>query len=73
VAETFLGSLKQDRVHWRKYQRRLEARLDVLNCITMFYNSQRLHLCLDYVRPDQYAVEMVELKKTAELGCKKKY
>jgi transposase InsO family protein len=65
VAESFFGSLKQERVHWRNYQTRLEAQQDVLNYISMFYNSYRLHSYLGYVSPNQYEAEMAELKKAA--------
>lgn len=65
VAESFFGSLKQERVHWRNYQTRLEAQQDVLNYISMFYNSHRLHSYLGYVSPNQYEAEMVEMKKAA--------
>ena len=65
VAESFFGSLKQERVHWRNYQTRFEAQQDILDYISMFYNSQRLHLYLGYVSPKQYEAEMVELKKAA--------
>ena len=43
VAESFFGSLKQERVQWRHYQTRYEAQQDVMNYITMWYNSQRMH------------------------------
>jgi transposase InsO family protein len=65
VAESFFGSLKQERVHWRNYQTRLEAQQDVLNYISMFYNSYRLHSYLGYTSPNQYEAEMVEMKKAA--------
>ncbi len=65
VAESFFGSLKQERVHWRHYQTRYEAQQDVLNYITMFYNSFRLHSYLDYKSPNQYEFEMGKLKKVA--------
>jgi len=65
VAESFFGSLKQERVHWRNYQTRLEAQQDVLNYISMFYNSYRLHSYLGYVSPNQYEAEMAELKRAA--------
>ena len=65
VAESFFGSLKNERVHWRQYQTRHEAQQDVLAYITMFYNSKRLHSYLDYKSPSQYEAEMVELKKVA--------
>jgi transposase InsO family protein len=65
VAESFFGSLKQERVHWRNYQTRLEAQQDVLNYISMFYNSYRLHSYLDYMSPNQYEAGMAEMKKAA--------
>ena len=65
VAESFFGSLKQERVHWRQYQTRFEAQQDVLNYISMFYNSYRLHSYLGYVSPVQYEAEVVELKNAA--------
>ena len=65
VAESFFGSLKQERVHWRNYQTRIDAQQDVLNYISMFYNSYRLHSYLGYVSPNQYEAEIVEMKKAA--------
>lgn len=65
VAESFFGSLKQERVHWKNYQTRYEAQQDVLNYISMFYNSRRLHSYLDYKSPSQYESEMTKLKKAA--------
>ena len=54
VVESFFGSLKSERVHWRSYQSREEARADIVEYITMFYNSRRLHSYLDYQSPDQF-------------------
>ena len=54
VVESFFGSLKSERVHWRSYQSRKEARTDIVAYITMFYNSHRLHSYLDYQSPDQF-------------------
>ena len=65
VAESFFGSLKQERVQWRYYQTRFEAQQDVLQYISMFYNSYRLHSYLGYVCPNQYESEMSGLKKVA--------
>jgi len=65
VAESFFGSLKQERVHWRYYQTRFDAQQDVMNYITMFYNSYRLHSYLGYISPNQYEAERAELKKVA--------
>jgi transposase InsO family protein len=65
VVESFFGTLKQERVHWRNYQTRYEAQQDILNYIAMFYNPYRLHSYLDYRSPNLYEVEMTELKKVA--------
>jgi transposase InsO family protein len=50
VAESFFGSLKQERVQWRHYQTRYEAQQDVMQYITMWYNSRRLH---SYLVPER--------------------
>ena len=65
VVESFFGSLKQERVHWRHYQTRYEAQQDILDYISMFYNSYRLHSYLDYRSPNQYEMEMTKLRKVA--------
>lgn len=63
VAESFFGSLKQEQIHWQNYQTRHEAWQNVLQYISMFYNSQRLHSYLGYKSPNQYEAEI--LKKVA--------
>ncbi len=65
VAESFFGSLKQERIHWRHYQTRYAAQQDVLYYISMFYNSHRLHSVLEYKNPNQYELETKMLKKVA--------
>jgi len=65
VVESFFGSLKQERVHWRHYQTRYGAQQDILDYISMFYNSYRLHSYLGYKSPNQYEMEMKELRKVA--------
>ncbi|PCJ40464.1 MAG: IS3 family transposase, partial [SAR86 cluster bacterium] len=65
VVESFFGSLKQERVHWRHYQTPHEAQQDILNYISMFYNSYRLHSYLDYKSPDRYESDMKVLQKAA--------
>ncbi|HAT8623651.1 TPA: IS3 family transposase, partial [Legionella pneumophila] len=54
VAESFFSCLKDERVHWCNYQTRKEAKQDILDYITMFYNNQRLHSSLDYLSPNQF-------------------
>ncbi|WP_165474755.1 IS3 family transposase, partial [Legionella nagasakiensis] len=41
-------------IHWRNYQTRREAKQDILDYMTMFYNNQRLHSFLDYQSPNQF-------------------
>jgi len=65
VAESFFGSLKQEQVHWRNYQTRHEAQQDILNYISMFYNSHRLHSTLDYMSPNDYEKQLTEMKEAA--------
>lgn len=57
VAESFFGRLKQERVMWRNYQTRFEAQQDILNYITMHYNSKRLHSFLGYKAPNQFEMD----------------
>ena len=65
VAESFFGSLKQERVQWCHYQTRHEAQQDILSYISMFYNYKRLHSYLGYKSPMQYEIDILELKKVA--------
>jgi len=65
VVESFFGSLKQERVHWRHYQTRNEAQQDILNYISVFYNNYRLHSTLGYVSPSQYEIQLTEMRKAS--------
>jgi len=65
VAESFFGSLKQERVQWRYYPNRAAAQQDVLNYISMFYNSYRLHSYLGYMNPNQFEKVWENMKKVA--------
>ena len=57
VAESFFGSLKQERVQWKHYQTRFEAQQDVLNFIAVQYNNFRLHSSIGYKNPNQFEFE----------------
>jgi putative transposase len=61
VAESFFGSLKQERVHWRHYQTRSAAQQDILAYITMHYNEKRLHSYLGYVSPNEFERQSEQL------------
>ena len=65
VAESFFGSLKQERVHWKNYETRYEAQQDVMNYITMWYNSKRLHSYLGYQSPNDFELKMNGLEKVS--------
>lgn len=66
VAESFFARLKSERVSWKNYQTRWEAKQDILNYITMFYNNRRLHSFLGYKSPNQFECEYIdEIKKVA--------
>ncbi|MFO2517089.1 IS3 family transposase, partial [Legionella pneumophila serogroup 1] len=49
----------------RNYQNRWEAQQDILNYITMFYNSHRLHSYLGYLSPNQFEKQGDFLMKVA--------
>jgi putative transposase len=54
VAESYFKSLKTERIHWRHYRTRDEARRDIFQYIEVFYNRQRLHSKLGYQSPVQF-------------------
>ncbi len=64
VAESFFASLKTERVFFKKYRTRDDARQDIVNYIEMFYNSKRLHSYLGYVSPREFE-KLQALKKAA--------
>jgi len=65
VAESFFASLKKERVQWKYYQTRAEARQDILDYIVMFYSSRRLHSTLEYSSPNEYESATDKLRKAA--------
>ena len=65
VVESFFGSLKQERVQWRSYQTRYEAQQDILNYISMFYNSHRLHSYLGYTSPNDDEKQLRKMREAA--------
>ena len=54
VVESFLGTLKIELIHGRRYATRAQARLDIFEYIEVFYNRERRHLTLGYLSPAQY-------------------
>jgi putative transposase len=51
LAESFFGTLKNERVHRTVYPTRKKARADIARYIEIFYNRQRLHSGLGYRSP----------------------
>ena len=64
VAESFFGSLKTERIYGSKYQKRTDARIDIVEYIEMFYNAKRLHSYLGYLSPQAFE-ELWELNEVA--------
>jgi putative transposase len=54
IVESFFGSSKSERVHWRSYPSREQARADTVTYIGMFYKSRRLHSHLGYQSPEEF-------------------
>lgn len=53
LAESFNGTLKNERVYRTVYPTREQARADIANYIEIFYNQQRLHSGLGYRTPHE--------------------
>ena len=53
MAESFFHSLKTEKIHHKRYLRKLDAKKDILNYID-FYNCERLHSSLNYQSPIEY-------------------
>jgi putative transposase len=51
MAESFFGTLKNERVHRTVYPARKHAMADIARYIELRYNSQRLHSELGYKTP----------------------
>ena len=64
VAESFLGTLKIERVFDSIYQTREEAKRDIVDYIEMFYNSKRRHSYLGYLSPKEFE-KMMSMEKAA--------
>ena len=61
VAESFFGSLKNERVHHEDYRTRTQARQSVFEYIEVFYNRKRRHASLNYLTPVEYEAKHVSI------------
>ncbi|MBC7945611.1 MAG: IS3 family transposase [Burkholderiales bacterium] len=54
VMESFFKTLKVERIHRLRYATRAQARLDLVDWIEGFYNSERLHSSINCHSPTQF-------------------
>ena len=65
VTESFVSTLKRERVHHRKYRSRQEAHADIFNYIECWYNPHRIHSTLGYQSPAQFENQTINPRKAA--------
>jgi len=54
VAESFFKTLKAELIYRRRFRTRLQARMEIVEFIEVFYNGQRLHSSLGYLSPVEH-------------------
>ena len=64
-AESFNGTLKNERVHRTQYPTREHARIDITRYIELRYNQIRLHSALGYKTPNEVEWEWFEEHRAA--------
>ena len=64
-AESFNGTLKNERVHRTSYPTREHARIDITRYIELRYNQIRLHSALGYMTPNEVELAWFEKHKAA--------
>jgi putative transposase len=67
--ESFFNSLKNERVHGRRYETRHEASADVFDYIEPFYNRRRKHSTLGYVSPQDFLANWLRSEHEHELAA----
>ena len=65
MAESFFGTLKNERVHRTVYPTRKHAIADIARYIELRYNSQRLHSELGYRTPNEVYNEYLNRQRAA--------
>ncbi len=63
--ESFWGSLKNERVHQRRYETRAEAEASIREYLEIFYNRQRRHSRLGNLAPAVFAQSVRNTQKAA--------
>ncbi|WP_234543466.1 IS3 family transposase [Streptomyces shenzhenensis] len=62
MAESFFGTLKNERVSRVTYLNREAARQDITRYFEFWYNCKRLHLAVDYRSPREFHAESEKLR-----------
>jgi len=65
MAESFFGTLKNERVHRTVYPTRQRATADIASYIELRYNTQRLHSGLGYKTPHEAYTEYLNRQQAA--------
>jgi putative transposase len=65
LAESFFGTLKNERVHRTVYPTRKRAKDDIARYIELFYNRRRLHSALGYQSPHEVRNEYLNRQLAA--------
>lgn len=67
--ESFFNSLKNERVHSRRYATRDEAAGDLFQYIAVLYNRSRRHSTLGYVLPTMFLQNWIERQDQQEMAA----
>nr|WP_282098425.1 IS3 family transposase [Shewanella sp. MMG014] len=60
VTERVFRSLKSERVNYRRYQTRQQAKADIIDYIEPFYNQKRRHHKLGNISPVEYEMKLMK-------------
>jgi putative transposase len=66
-SESWFNSLKNERVHGRRYATRAEATADIFEYIEVFYNRKRRHSTLGYRSPTQFMKDWISAQHDKKL------
>ena len=65
MAESFFGTLKNERVHRTAYPTREHARADIARYIELWYNTRRIHSGLGYKTPQEAHEDWLKSQEVA--------
>ena len=67
--ESFFNSLKNERVHGRRYETRADATADLFDYIEVFYNRRRRHSTLNGKSPTQFLRHWISAQHEQNLAA----